>query len=481
MRRTNLSLGYKSLEPRLLLAGDVTVMLDGDLVVTGDELSNQVQIVANDNGEVTVIGLNNTTINGDSAPFIVEGVIDLKGARGRNAAFDGGLKVNLNDGHDRIDIKGVEFSSHSRIATGEGNDFVRILRNTWHEPLEAFTNDGHDTFLFVQSRAKAEFSVATADGGDNVEIRNSRVWHNTDLNTGKGHDDVLVKRTRLTGLDHQLETRSGNDRVELVRNRVNQHGLNVETGNGNDRVTAMLEETDAVEGLINLHGQNGSDALSMNIDEAFAQMVETDGFEQDAQSVLYDNTGPIDELIGNNALGGPGGEILATILTADFFELETATSISSIEWRGTAFSSEINETPDFDNFTIEIFENVVFEDHPRIGTYNAPAAQPSIVLDIGNDVTRTDTGETWERDGSGLSIYRFSAEVDLQLDADKIYWISIFGNSNVDPTANFSDYSFSWALQSTGQFDVDNAASTDYGDGNWFTHIPGRFDFVLRS
>ena len=64
MKRTRqkFQLDYKHMEPRLLLAGDVTVVENGDLYIRGDDLSNQIQIVATDSGKVLVRGVNNTTV-----------------------------------------------------------------------------------------------------------------------------------------------------------------------------------------------------------------------------------------------------------------------------------------------------------------------------------------------------------------------------------------------------------------------------------
>ena len=48
MKRTRQKsqLDYKHMEPRLLLAGDVTVVENGDLYIRGDELSNQIKLSA---------------------------------------------------------------------------------------------------------------------------------------------------------------------------------------------------------------------------------------------------------------------------------------------------------------------------------------------------------------------------------------------------------------------------------------------------
>ena len=44
----SLYLNYKNLEERKMLAGDVSVVESGHLFIRGDELSNQIQIVADE-------------------------------------------------------------------------------------------------------------------------------------------------------------------------------------------------------------------------------------------------------------------------------------------------------------------------------------------------------------------------------------------------------------------------------------------------
>ena len=65
--RKNRHLSYESLERRCLLAGDVAVSLEGGaLVVSGDELANQIDVAQADNGDVVFTGRDNTTINGQA-------------------------------------------------------------------------------------------------------------------------------------------------------------------------------------------------------------------------------------------------------------------------------------------------------------------------------------------------------------------------------------------------------------------------------
>lgn len=128
---------FETLESRRVLAGMVSAaMYGGDLVLNGDSESNQVGI-AIDGKEIVVYGLDQLTrINGQTE------------LRLENSALKGDLKVNLKQGDDIIKIGGethethvtfepsdegedhdeprLRFPGHVFIATGPGNDEVRL-------------------------------------------------------------------------------------------------------------------------------------------------------------------------------------------------------------------------------------------------------------------------------------------------------------------------------------------------------------------
>ena len=191
MRRKSY-LSYGNLENRNLLAGNVTVVEDGQLYIRGDELSNQFAIVADESGQITVTGLQDTTINGSSEPYQVKESTNLDGARSRNASFDGGLRIYTYGGDDRIDVQGIEFGDLSRVFTGAGNDFVRFLRSTSQDDFVTVTGDGEDTLNFVQARVHGDFNVTTSDGDDSIRIFNSRTWSDTHVFSGAGDDACLL-------------------------------------------------------------------------------------------------------------------------------------------------------------------------------------------------------------------------------------------------------------------------------------------------
>ena len=474
-RQPTKKLHYDMMEPRLLLAGDVTVVENGNLYIRGDAADNQIQVVARDDGSVLVRGLNDTTINGSSQPFRVAGVIDLNGANGRNAAFEGGLRIKTFGGHDRVDIQGLEFGAESLIHTGPGDDLLRFQKSTSHG-LTSLAGLGNDKQVFVQMRAVGGLTSHTGHGHDTVRIRNSRLWQDTVINTSLGDDEFVADRVRFSGDSQHISMQGGKDRVKLVGNHVNDSGLVVETGHGNDWVFAKMERGDQIDGMIQLHGQVGEDALFRNIDEAFAGMMNVFGFEPTANDIVYDNSGTFDRALYN--VNFSENSLLASNPNADFVRLEQTTLVRSIEWQG-VYDSYLGGTPEVDDFSIVIYEGGIVEDEFR-DDYPAPVGEPLATFEVGDDVNREATGETWSSETSPeRPIFQYAADVNFEMLAGKTYWISIVSNVEVDSTGNY-DFGWRWGVQSTETIDFFNSASTLYTDF-WFTHVGGRMNMLLRS
>ena len=96
---------YEQLERRCLLAGDVGVALEGGtLVITGDQLSNQIDVSQEANGDVVFTGRDSTTING-----LTEFTFSRAYSR---------TPFQLNDGAGEVTLNGFEGGRAIRIRRG---------------------------------------------------------------------------------------------------------------------------------------------------------------------------------------------------------------------------------------------------------------------------------------------------------------------------------------------------------------------------
>ena len=460
---------YNSLEQRQLLAGDVTVVENGELFIRGDELSNQIQIVANESGEILISGLNGTTINGSTEAFEVEGSTDLNGVRGRNAAFAGGLRVKLYGGDDRIDVRGVELEGRSFISTGEGDDFIRFHTATNEQELTVLSGNGDDGLTLFQSRFMGDLRAMTSDGHDQLVVWNTRVWSDTTLTTGDGNDSVVAAFSRLTGDSQRIFTQGDDDRVELNRNDVGDAGLNVDTGRDHDRVIAEMTQNDEMLGIIEVDGQSGMDVLDLSGVRDHAEMLMAEDFENNFGELVLSNTG---ELYLAREVGDFGEPLpRRAAVRAEFNE---ATVISSVEWAGTY---DLNNISAEDSFVIEIYEDTLIEQEffGNYNAFNAPVGDPLASFTVGDgvgaDVVRTDTGETLADPGGPLvepkNIFSFEADIAFQMEADTAYWVSIrtlestpvgeqqsfFQMGLVDTGREFKSAYFQSSLNDQGQYE----------------------------
>ena len=115
-KRKNHRLSYELFERRCLLAGDVSVALEGStLVVFGDDLANQIDVAQASTGEVVFTGRDSTTINGQTEFTFSE-------------TFDR-ARFELNDGADEVTLNGFEGVREFRFLGGDGDDSLEAHRS----------------------------------------------------------------------------------------------------------------------------------------------------------------------------------------------------------------------------------------------------------------------------------------------------------------------------------------------------------------
>lgn len=137
------------LECRENPAGNVTALVSGgSLFVAGDALDNQVSAQIDSDGNLVVIGVNGTTVNGQ--PLVRFGPMVPM-----NAVFDGGA------GNDQIDVAGILVGNSLQISGGLGNDLA-IVRGVSTNFISIATHSGNDLIITNNSVAR---TGATLDGG----------------------------------------------------------------------------------------------------------------------------------------------------------------------------------------------------------------------------------------------------------------------------------------------------------------------------
>ena len=159
-----------SLEPRRLLAGNVTVVwsddgsFDGLLTITGDNKANQFIVSAAEDTVVT--GLNGTKINGGTEPVTID--------------FYPNLAIETGNGDDEVEV--LDLFSALSVKTGNGNDIVKITEDGFFLPL-----------------AFDYFDIDTGNGNDRVEL-DDLICVECDMNIRMGNGDDYVKMSGTIGM-----------------------------------------------------------------------------------------------------------------------------------------------------------------------------------------------------------------------------------------------------------------------------------------
>jgi hypothetical protein len=139
--RPRAQLHCEQLESRENPAGNVLAFVsNGSLFVAGDVFDNQVSTQIDSSGNLVVIGVNGTTVNGQAlvrfGPFIPINVV-----------IDGGA------GNDQLDVGGIFVGNRLSISGGAGNDLV-IVRGTSAEFMTVATHVGNDLLITNNSIAR---------------------------------------------------------------------------------------------------------------------------------------------------------------------------------------------------------------------------------------------------------------------------------------------------------------------------------------
>jgi len=416
--RNRRSTSYQTLESRLLLAGNVTVVEDGHLYIRGDGADNQFEVVA-ENDQLEVRGLDGTTINGQES-YIVAGTE----VTGSGVTFAGGLRAHLGPGHDDFAVRDAVFESQSLVYGGTGDDNVDVVDSTFMGQFTIQTYDGDDSVSTTRSHFADTLYAITLDGQDSVTMVDSMFAAGSIVNTGDHSDSIHSEANHYLGEVNLLLSFAGDDTVQLDNPVVGEDQLGVFLGDGDDTINADLTEA-SIAGTIRIGGQSGVDQVpEMAINEQAQERVSMgtiehlqvfDGGVGGAANIEYGTDSFLFEDTND------GGRYATPVV------LDSTQTITSIEWTGVyyrdvfAFLSESVAPDRGDNFVVEIFEGA---------KDGAPDSSTAVRFDAGG-ANRVDSGETRAVTQSDeiideYSIYEYSADVEYTFEADKQYWISIY-------------------------------------------------------
>jgi hypothetical protein len=281
--RSSRRMSFESLEGRQLMAVLVSVT-GGDLVVTGDNQADQVQIIQSLQngtpipGRYFITGQNGTTINGQTGGQFFANVTDdirinLNGNNDRLTLGNGingdfivpdDLEINMGEGADVVTIDRITVRDDATILTGNGNDSVSVKATIG--ALAGVDNGANDLIIDTGERADnvslqnvfVRRNLTVNTGIDNftdvVDMLFMNVGNNTNISTGDGSDLVRISDVGFNG-DLTVNTGAGNDAVSLTRCQVDEFFANLAANDD----TLTLRDTSGRRAT--LDGGSGVDTL----------------------------------------------------------------------------------------------------------------------------------------------------------------------------------------------------------------------------
>lgn len=264
---------YHALEPRQLLAGDVSVAIVGSsLQIVGDDLANQVEVSINANNDIVVSGLD-TTVNGNASETIAatqsfenltvllqagDDEISLRDVNSpRHLSFFGG------DGNDQLELTGVS-ADHFHLEGQLGNDSFEITDTASRGSTYFYLGDGDDAVAVNTFVSGRNFKVFGDGGNDTFAARDLDVDRKFRLNLGNGDDDAIVLGETEVGKSTKLRLGSGDDFVGLLPEQ-NDESANfenlfyVDAGDGDD--TVAIDDSVQLRRNSRVDGSGGTDTI----------------------------------------------------------------------------------------------------------------------------------------------------------------------------------------------------------------------------
>ncbi len=251
-RSTRAKLGLENLERRELMAGNVTVELkNGDLVVTGDNSSNSVEIYQTSLDHYKVIGKTEggsaTKINGKVGGSFTFTLND--------ARYTDDILINMNGGNDVVNIHGssaewYDIDAHDEIyiTLGSGNDQVYLDNIETTRDLNIDAGSGRDGIMvtnaiisddLIVTKVGATTSGAIKDSASMV-FKNVKVVDDFTITSEKSIDTVNIISSAANDLFISLGT--GDDALNLYKSKArNSHSL--DGGAGTDKLNLYGNST----------------------------------------------------------------------------------------------------------------------------------------------------------------------------------------------------------------------------------------------
>jgi hypothetical protein len=241
-RKTNSSrkLSFQTLENRQLMAGNVAASVQNhNLVLTGDQQDNNIQVAQVGQSDYLITGLNGTKVNGHSSQTF--------------HSVTGDVNANFKDGNDTL--------TFGTGTAGESTGAAVILPRN----LTVNMGNGTNQFALYATSVRGKFSLTGGNGSDSAVFAESNIGissvnsgkNDATINLGGGSNTLTMNYTQVERDLNILDQASNGDNLALNGGNVGRY-LYAETGNGADKV--QLDEME-IGSLFSLKTNGGNDTV----------------------------------------------------------------------------------------------------------------------------------------------------------------------------------------------------------------------------
>ncbi|MEQ9406776.1 MAG: choice-of-anchor D domain-containing protein [Fuerstiella sp.] len=272
--------------------GNVLAVISGsNLFLIPDGGDNGLNVSSNAAGDVIVVGVGGTTING-AAEFTAFSAV--------GGTLPGKLHVSASAGRDLISIADVTVTGDMLTLGGDDVDAIDIINSNVNGNFLAFENGGDGFVDVTDTTVTGVAQIFAGDGTNTVTVNNSIFLNVFSFTGGTGADDLTMNTVSVTG-GTQISPNGGNDTVSLTGTD-HLSTLYILAGGGNDTLTGNDVDVTSTA-YINM--ADGDDVVDFNDLHAMSVGVLIMGADNDAARFLnsrFDSVANIPFAAGNNVL-----------------------------------------------------------------------------------------------------------------------------------------------------------------------------------
>ncbi len=197
-----------------------------DLRITGDQWNNQLGVFLNHIGQIVAVGLQGTTINGQTGAVVLSQSL---------ATIAGNIIVNMNQGDDLLTLQGLRVAKNVSVNEGNGVDSFIALNLFVGGSLEINSGYGAQSVLIRNTTISNNLTIWGSEAGDNIVLDRVVISNLASFALGAGTDNLFTMESTFHD-DVRVNLGAGTDRFAASRGSDFKRWMIVDGAAGRDEV-----------------------------------------------------------------------------------------------------------------------------------------------------------------------------------------------------------------------------------------------------